>query len=634
MGCGGNPIQNVAGGNEDLQSAAITKYEAENATLTAPAQKNTNHSGYSGTGFVDGFYNKSGGQVAFGVSANPAGSYKLVLRYSAGNGTSTSMALYVGSTKIKTLTCNGTTNWDTWANLNETVTLAYGNNQIVFKSEASTNKVINLDYITLEPASAPSVYTITASATYAFISPMGSVSVNAGASQTFTISRYGDCMITGVIVDGVNVGAVSTYTFPNVTANHTISVQGVLGSDGLPLEAENATLTSPAKKNTNHRGYSGSGFVDGFYNTTGGAVTFNVSNFMASTYKCVMRYSAGNGTSTNMGLYVGTTKIKTLTFNATSNWDTWADQTESVQLPAGNCQIVYKCESSSNKCVNLDKLMFYLCYRITYGANGATSGTAPVDANLYVPGSAGVVVGNTGKLMKGAKTWAGWAIDASGSQVGFYKPGSIVSMTGNLELFADYQDNIVADNSGNRYECVTIGGQKWLKDNLKATHYNDGTPIPQITDNAAWNGATTGAYCWQGNNKDNYKYGAYYNWNAVSSGKLAPAGYHVATQADWNTLNAYCRSTYGDAACALKETGTTSWTIQNCATNAAQFFARGNGARGSGGFENFMQSALWWTSTPYMSFAAYVWSIPDNATFLSYNTLGLSAGYGVRCVKD
>ncbi|MGC8490569.1 MAG: InlB B-repeat-containing protein, partial [Syntrophobacteraceae bacterium] len=70
----------------------------------------------------------------------------------------------------------------------------------------------------------PSAYTITASSQAGgTISPSGAVSVNAGASQTFTISPSANYQISDVQVDGASVGAVSSYTFSNVTANHTIS---------------------------------------------------------------------------------------------------------------------------------------------------------------------------------------------------------------------------------------------------------------------------------------------------------------------------------------------------------------------------------------------------------------------------
>ncbi len=55
------------------------------------------------------------------------------------------------------------------------------------------------------------------------ISPAGRVTVNVGASQAFTITANAGYRVADVLVDGISVGAVSTYTFTNVTADHTIS---------------------------------------------------------------------------------------------------------------------------------------------------------------------------------------------------------------------------------------------------------------------------------------------------------------------------------------------------------------------------------------------------------------------------
>ena len=66
-------------------------------------------------------------------------------------------------------------------------------------------------------------YFITATAgTGGSISPSGPVVVNRGASQNFTITANTDYVIADVKADGVSVGAVSSYTFSNVTANYTI----------------------------------------------------------------------------------------------------------------------------------------------------------------------------------------------------------------------------------------------------------------------------------------------------------------------------------------------------------------------------------------------------------------------------
>ncbi|HWR73107.1 MAG TPA: fibronectin type III domain-containing protein, partial [Nitrospirota bacterium] len=79
-------------------------------------------------------------------------------------------------------------------------------------------------------------YAISATAgTGGSITPSGSVSVNQGASQTFTITPNAGYMLSSVLVDGVSVGAVSIYTFTNVTTNHTISASFAAISYGLTV---------------------------------------------------------------------------------------------------------------------------------------------------------------------------------------------------------------------------------------------------------------------------------------------------------------------------------------------------------------------------------------------------------------
>ncbi len=95
-------------------------------------------------------------------------------------------------------------------------------------------------------------YTISASAgSGGTISPSGSVSVASGASQTFTISPYSNYSISSVVVDGVNQGAISSYTLNNVTANHTITASftyhggGGGGGGGGSSDSTPTTPTTP-----------------------------------------------------------------------------------------------------------------------------------------------------------------------------------------------------------------------------------------------------------------------------------------------------------------------------------------------------------------------------------------------------
>jgi hypothetical protein len=86
-------------------------------------------------------------------------------------------------------------------------------------------------------------YTISASSgANGSISPSGSVVVNHGSNQTFTMTPSGGYQVSAVLIDGSSVGIVSSYTFTNVTSNHTISVT-------YQLSGTNYTITASAGAN-------------------------------------------------------------------------------------------------------------------------------------------------------------------------------------------------------------------------------------------------------------------------------------------------------------------------------------------------------------------------------------------------
>ncbi|MCX6723973.1 MAG: SBBP repeat-containing protein [Candidatus Staskawiczbacteria bacterium] len=95
-------------------------------------------------------------------------------------------------------------------------------------------------------------YTVTASTVNSngSITPAGTTTLNYGASQTYAITANTP-YTTNVIVDGASQGPLTTYTFTNVTANHTIVADFSLvlgggggGGAGVSSGAGSATSTS------------------------------------------------------------------------------------------------------------------------------------------------------------------------------------------------------------------------------------------------------------------------------------------------------------------------------------------------------------------------------------------------------
>jgi uncharacterized protein (TIGR02145 family) len=109
-------------------------------------------------------------------------------------------------------------------------------------------------------------------------------------------------------------------------------------------------------------------------------------------------------------------------------------------------------------------------------------------------------------------------------------------------LFLSCSRTTVTDADGNIYPTVRIGSQVWTVENLRTTKWNDGTPIPHVPDSVAWHNLASPGYCYYENlnNPDTIKrFGALYNWYCADSKKLAPQGWHVAADDDWETLQNY-----------------------------------------------------------------------------------------------
>jgi len=205
----------------------------------------------------------------------------------------------------------------------------------------------------------------------------------------------------------------------------------------------------------------------------------------------------------------------------------------------------------------------------------------------------------------------------------------------------------VTDYDGNTYFTVKIGEQCWMAQNLKVTHYRNGDPIPNVTDDTEWEDLTTGAYCDYNNDEGNVAtYGRLYNWYAVvDSRNIAPAGWHVPSDDELKQLEMYLGMSQAEADSAgwrgtdeggkLKETGTTHWAPPNTgATNESGFSALPGGYRVSyGSFGDMGHYAYFWSSTEDSSDGA--WYRP-----LSYSDsqvgryLSKRGGFSVRCVKD
>jgi uncharacterized protein (TIGR02145 family) len=94
--------------------------------------------------------------------------------------------------------------------------------------------------------------------------------------------------------------------------------------------------------------------------------------------------------------------------------------------------------------------------------------------------------------------------------------------------------NSIIDVEGNVYSIVTVGSQKWTKENLRTTHYRNGNKIFYQKEN--WSQINYTAYRWPEDDSTKATAGVFYNWYAATEATLPPYGWHIPTAADYNQL--------------------------------------------------------------------------------------------------
>lgn len=184
------------------------------------------------------------------------------------------------------------------------------------------------------------------------------------------------------------------------------------------------------------------------------------------------------------------------------------------------------------------------------------------------------------------------------------------------ELSFKTLSSTVTDIEGNIYNIVAIGTQEWMVENLKTTRFNDGTSIQNVTANDTWHNLNTPAYCWYSNLINNKnQYGALYNWYAVNTGKLCPEGWHIASKAEWTTLNSFMKKNeYGYVG------------------SGSGFSGLPGGCRANGGFHNYGKIGYYWSSTQLSS--THACSVTHTMDYSYIDNDLISWGFSVRCIRD
>jgi uncharacterized protein (TIGR02145 family) len=232
-------------------------------------------------------------------------------------------------------------------------------------------------------------------------------------------------------------------------------------------------------------------------------------------------------------------------------------------------------------------------------------------------------------------------------------------------------ENTISDYDGNVYKTANIGTQTWMAENLRTTHYSDGSPIPKVSDTPGWDALldTDPAYSWY--NDDSLRnsgiYGALYTWEATMNGEassnsvpsgvqgVCPSGWHVPSLEEWAILQSYLilngynydgtalGNKIGKSVAATShwrtslEEGSVGNTDYPAYRNKSGFSALPGGYRDQWGASLYLENeTYWWTSTD-MDGSAWLRSL----YFFSTSFMVLPAlcyykenGVSVRCLED
>ena len=222
----------------------------------------------------------------------------------------------------------------------------------------------------------------------------------------------------------------------------------------------------------------------------------------------------------------------------------------------------------------------------------------------------------------------------------------------------------VQDYDGNVYNTVQIGSQCWTKENLKTTHYTNGTAIPLGSTTS-----TTVAYRYNPNNDaaNVATYGYLYNWPAVMNGEassnaipsgvqgICPNGWHVPSDREWQEMEFAVGVNESDTAgisasttghrgnIAAKLCANIGWTSSSVAYAAGNISSTWRNSTNFsvipagtyyGSYNDFGYAANFWSCTENSSTTAYSRRLGYNISGVKRNNDNKGGGFSVRCVHD
>ena len=247
-----------------------------------------------------------------------------------------------------------------------------------------------------------------------------------------------------------------------------------------------------------------------------------------------------------------------------------------------------------------------------------------------------------------------------------YATNSVETQYGNEVSFTTKIDGqpclgsvTIMDYDSNIYNTVQIGDQCWMKENMRTTHYSDGTSIP--LGNGSYNTSTIAYYNYNSSISLSQR-GYLYNWPAVMHGAsssnsvpsgvqgICPTGWHVPSDSEWTQLTDYVTSQSDDYSCgsvsnniAKALASISGWTSSTtyCAVgnnqgenNETGFSAVPAGYYGPNNVYGRGSEAYFWSATMSDNNKAWRYCLYYNGLTVSSNTYHKTYAYSVRCLRN
>ena len=202
----------------------------------------------------------------------------------------------------------------------------------------------------------------------------------------------------------------------------------------------------------------------------------------------------------------------------------------------------------------------------------------------------------------------------------------------------------VTDYDGNTYKTIKIGKQVWMAENLRTTHYADGTEI-SFRDYH---------YPQECSSSNNTEYGLLYSWYGMvgfleGGRSICPNGWHVPSDAEWKQLEMSLGMSENDAnsfgwrgAIAAKLSSNTGWESSDNENAAGNLSANNRNITEFNALPagvhyvfplGFGETACFWTATEYL-FGAYYRKLSYDVAGVNRDNSSKEQFYSVRCVKD